>query len=467
MPPAVSVPVAASAPPAASADTGYAQRMAPVVFPADFLWGAATAAHQVEGDNVTSDWWAWERRPDTPCREPSGIACDHYRRYADDIALLASTGLNTYRFSVEWARIEPSDGTFDPAAIDHYRRVVETVRAHGLVPMVTLHHFTLPAWLADRGGWRAPETPARFERYVRRVVAEIGSGVDWFCTINEPGVVAFGGYLGALGFPPGTRDVASWKEAIRGLVEGHRRAREAVRELRPTARAGATHSMQEWEADPGGRPVMEYLRRMNEDVFLEACADDDFIGVQTYTRVRVRLPAVLGPLARLALAIPATESTLVPLTVRRETRQASVQAAGSPRGRGSAGVAAALGQDGERLTQMGYEFRPQAIAATVRRAAALHPGKPIVVTEHGIATADDRERVAFIRQGLAALHAAMADGVPLRGYVHWSLLDNFEWARGYEMTFGLVAVDRATQARTVRPSAYLLGQIARTGRLEP
>ncbi len=212
---------------------------------------------------------------------------------------------------------------------------------------------------------------------------------------------------------------------------------------------------------------MEYLRRMNEDVFLEACADDDFIGVQTYTRVRVRLPAVLGPLARLALAIPATESTLVPLTVRRETRQASAQAAGSPRGRGSAGVAAALGQDGERLTQMGYEFRPQAIAATVRRAAALHPGKPIVVTEHGIATADDRERVAFIRQGLAALHAAMADGVPLRGYVHWSLLDNFEWARGYEMTFGLVAVDRATQARTVRPSAYLLGQIARTGRLEP
>ncbi len=446
--------------------------MPPLVFPPDFLWGAATAAHQVEGDNVHSDWWAWERRPDTPCPEPSGIACDHYRRFADDIALLAGTGLNTYRFSVEWARIEPAEGTFDEAAIDHYRRVVETVRAQGLEPMVTLHHFTLPAWLADRGGWRAPEAPARFERYVRRVVAAIGGAVEWFCTVNEPGVVAFGGYLGALGFPPGTRDVAAWKGAIRGLVEGHRRARAAVRELHPTARVGATHSMQEWEADPGGRPVMEYLRRMNEDVFLEACTDDDFIGVQTYTRVRVGLPTLVGPLARLALAVPPLESALVPLTVRRETRRASEQApAGAsepaPRDRGSGGVAGALGRDGERLTQMGYEFRPQAVAATVRRAAALHPGRPIVVTEHGVATGDDAERVEFIQQGLAALHAAMADGVPLRGYIHWSLLDNFEWARGYEMTFGLVAVDRATQARTVRPSAHLLGRIARSGRLEP
>ena len=195
--------------------------MSDLVFPEGFLWGAATAAHQVEGDNANSDWWAWERRPGTPCREPSGTACDHYRRFPEDIALLADLGLNTYRFSVEWARVEPSDGTFDPAAIDHYRRVVEVARSHGLIPMVTLNHFTLPAWLADRGGWLAADAPRLFERYCRRVVGALGDAVDWYCTVNEPGVVAFGGYLGALGFPrgPGTwarggRRSAGWSRRI-------------------------------------------------------------------------------------------------------------------------------------------------------------------------------------------------------------------------------------------------------------
>ena len=419
------------------------------MFPDGFLWGAATAAHQVEGDNINSDWWAWERRPGTPCREPSGAACDHYRRFPEDIALLADLGLNTYRFSVEWARIEPSDGVFNPAELDHYRRVVETVRSHGLIPMTTLNHFTLPAWLAGRGGWRTPEAPSLFERYCRRVVGALGDSVDWYCTVNEPGVVAFGGYLGALGFPPGTRDVGSWRQAIGGLVEAHRRARSAVKDLRPAARVGATHSMQEWEASAGGRPVIEYLRRMNEDAFLEACAEDDFIGVQTYTRVRVNAPAIVAPLVRTALAMPRIEAVAVPWIVGRETRRAP----------------AAVGGDGTRATQMGYEFRPEAIAWTVGRVARMYPGKDIVVTEHGVATADDTERVEFIARGLASLHRLLEEGVPLRGYVHWSLLDNFEWARGYEMTFGLVGVDRATQQRTVRPSARMLGRVAATGRL--
>ncbi|MGC8633829.1 MAG: glycoside hydrolase family 1 protein [Candidatus Limnocylindrales bacterium] len=420
-----------------------------LVFPAGFLWGAATAAHQVEGNNTHSDWWAWELRPGSPCREPSGIACDHYHRYPADVALLADLGLNTYRFSVEWARVEPGEDAFAEAEIDHYRRMTETVRQHGLTPMVTLNHFTLPAWLAERGGWCAPEAPARFERYCRRVTAALGDTVDWYCTINEPGVVAFGGYLGAFGFPPGTTDVATWKRAIHGLVEGHRRARAAVKEVRPAARVGATHSMQAWEWNAGGRPALEYLRRMNEDVFLEACAEDDFIGVQTYTVARLEAPAILGPLTRLALAIPRAETVLVPWLVRREMRRAPAAVAGN----------------GARLTQMGYEFRPEAVAVTVRRAAALYPGKAIVVTEHGVATADDADRVEYIERGLAALHATVAEGIPLRGYIHWSLLDNFEWTSGYRMTFGLIGVERATQQRIVRPSARLLGQVARTGRL--
>lgn len=423
-----------------------------LVFPDGFLWGTATAAHQVEGGNSNADWWDWELRPGTPCEEPSAGACDHYRRYPEDVAILAGLGLNAYRFSAEWARIEPSDGVFDPAELEHYRHVADTVRASGMATMVTLNHFTLPRWVAARGGWLAPETPALFARYCRRVAQALGDGVGWYCTINEPGVVAFGGYLGALGFPPGRRGLAPWERAIAGLVEGHRSARAAVKEVRPAARVGATHSMQEWVADAGGRPVMEYIRRMNEDVFLEACADDDFVGVQTYTRVQVNLPRLLAPLLRTAIASHAARRAAVPLLVGRRTRQ---QVGGS-RGAGSA-----------RSTDMGYEYRPEAVAATIRRVASLLPDRAIVVTEHGVATHDDAERVEFIHRGLRAIHPLIEAGLPIRGYFHWSALDNFEWAFGYRMRFGLIAVDRATQERTIKPSARVLGAIARSNRLGP
>ncbi len=421
--------------------------MADLRFPDGFLWGAATAAHQVEGDNRHSDWWAWERRPGTPCREPSGDACDHYRRYPDDLGILAGLGLNAYRFSVEWARIEPVEGVTDREALAHYRAMVDATRERGLTPMVTLNHFTLPRWVADRGGWRDAETPARFERYCRLVVDALGPGVDWYCTINEPGVVAFGGYLGALGFPPGARDVGSWKRAIRGLVEAHRRAVGVVHGLRPGARVGATHSLQEWDVRDGGRALADYLRRMNEDVFLEACTADDFVGVQTYSRVRLSGPGFAGPLVRAAVSLPLVEAAFVPIATRVGQRM----------------VDAAVARRGERTTQMGYEYRPEAVAATIRRVADLLPGKDIVVTEHGVATSNDADRVEFILRGLTAIHGLMDAGLPIRGYIHWSLLDNFEWALGYAMTFGLVGVDRVTQERTIRPSARLLGQIARTG----
>lgn len=420
--------------------------MPDLVFPPDFLWGTATAAHQVEGGNDQSDWWDWELRPGTPCREPSGQACDHYQRYPDDVALLAGLGFNIYRFSVEWARIEPADGLFDEAQLQHYRQVAETVRRAGMAPMVTLHHFTLPRWVDRRGGWASRDVPALFERYCRRVVAALGETVDWYCTINEPGVVAFGGYLGALGFPPGKRDVGTWKLAIDGLIKGHRRALGVVRETRPGARVGATHSMQEWEANDGGRSVMGYIRRLNEDVFLAACTDDDFVGVQTYTRVRITLPGFVGPVVRLATALSPVERALVPWLV---SRKEDVARPG----------------DTTRRTQMGYEFRPEAAAATTRRAASLLPGKDLVVTEHGVATDDDAERIEFIERGLTALHGLLDEGLPLRGYVHWSAFDNFEWVQGYAMRFGLIGVDRTTQVRTVKPSARRLGEIARTGRL--
>jgi beta-glucosidase len=419
-------------------------------FPADFLWGTATAAHQVEGDNTNSDWWEWEHRPDSPCPEPSGRACEHYTRYPDDIALLADLGFNTYRFSVEWARIEPAEGEFDAAQLAHYRTMTETVRAAGLTPMVTLHHFTLPQWVAARGGWTSSDVPQLFARYCERVVDEIGDLVDWWCTLNEPGNVAVGGYLGAFGWPPGTKDMGSYDAAVAGLLRGHGLALDALKSRRPEARVGMTHGMQEWESNAAGRAPMRRARRMFEDVFLEAADEDDFIGVQTYTRVPVELPGLLGPGAWVVANVGPVRSRVLPAVLRQSVRGA---------------MRAGGGDDGLRRTQMGYEFRPGAVAATLRRAAAMHPGKDLVVTEHGIATADDTERVEFVEQGLAAVARVIADGLPVRGYLYWSLLDNFEWAYGYGPTFGLIGVDRTTMERTVRPSARRLGEIARTGKL--
>jgi beta-glucosidase len=315
--------------------------------------------------------------------------------------------------------------------------------------MVTLSHFTLPLWVARRGGWLSAETPRLFARYCRPVVEALADSVDWYCTINEPGVAAFGGYLGALGFPPGTHSVGNWKRSTRWLIEGHRLALEAVKSVRPNANVGLTVAMQEWESNSGGRPAMEYARHMSEDVFLEAARDDDFVGVQTYTRTRTDLARWLGALVGPALSIGPLERLLVGRLVNR-------QVGGNP---------ALDSREGIRRTQMGYEYRPEAVAATVRRAAALLPGKPIVVTEHGVATADDAERVEFIGEGLRALHAAIGDGVPLRGYIHWSGWDNFEWTFGYSMQFGLIGVNRTTQERTVKPSARFLGDVARTNRL--
>ena len=308
--------------------------MTDLVFPPSFLWGTATAAHQVEGGNANSDWWDWEQRPDTPCVDRSGVACDHYRRYPEDVATLAGLGLNTYRYSVEWARIEPEDGAIAQNELDRYRRMTDVVREAGLAPMVTLHHFTLPRWVARRGGWTDLRTPALFARYCETMVRALGDRVDWYCTINEPGVVAFGGYLGALGFPPGTHDAGSWERAIAGLVAGHRLALAAVKAVRPSAKVGATHSMQEWVADEGGRPMMEYLRRLNEDVFLEASDQDDFVGIQTYTRVPVRLGAATTALLRLALRSRRVMRLAAPPAIRRAAKDpagAQLPASAGPR----------------------------------------------------------------------------------------------------------------------------------------
>jgi beta-glucosidase len=222
----------------------------------------------------------------------------------------------------------------------------------------------------------------------------------------------------------------------------------AVHDVRPGAKAGLAIFSLDRITNAGGKPAMDLKCRVEEEVFLEGAADDDFIGVQTYTRHYLYMRRLAAPLTRMALALRPLDRLIVPRILALKTAAPGT-----------------LALPGARLTQMGWEYRPDALASVVRRIARFYPGKDLVVTEHGVATLDDRERVEFIVHGLAALHGAMAEGLRVRGYIHWSLLDNFEWAAGYRPKFGLIGVDRATQERTVRPSARLLGEIARTGRL--
>ncbi len=426
-------------------------------FEKDFLIGAATAAHQVEGNNVHSDYWAMEQMKTTAFAEPSLDAVDHYNRYEEDIKLLVSAGLNAYRFSIEWARIEPEEGKFDATEVEHYRNVIRACRENGVTPMVTLHHFTSPKWLICKGGWEAETVVADFAKYVRHVMENLGSELELVCTINEANMglqmkaiterymrqmkammakmqagtadesqVQVGMNLqkmmqgqemaakenaAVFGTPqPQTFVSARTPEGDILVMKAHQAAMEVIREVAPHVKVGLTLSLHDIQAVPGGeeRAVAEWAEEFTH--YLPYIQGDDFLGVQNYTRSLI----------------------------------------------GADGIQP--NPEGAELTQMGYEFYPQALENVLRRVAKDWHGS-IYVTENGITTADDGRRVAFIETATDGVAKCISDGLHIKGYFYWSLLDNFEWQKGYAMTFGLIAVDRSTQKRIAKDSLRLLGQV--------
>jgi beta-glucosidase len=385
-------------------------------FPEDFLWGAATAAHQVEGGNVNNDSWVKEHDPNSGYAESSGDACDSLHRWPEDIELIAGMGLGAYRFSLEWSRIEPAEGEFSIAAMDHYRRICAACRERDIVPVVTFHHFTTPTWLAERGGWEAADAPETFSRFVTRAGAHLGDLIGWACTINELNLIGVRAYdLGASS--PGFEDNFVRHMAINeAMVRAHRLGVDALRSGPGDFPVGLTLSMDEMVADPGGESVLEGAREILEDSFFRATGGDDFIGVQCYSRVH------FGP---------------------------EGQAPNDP---------------GVPTTQMGYEYWPQGVEHCARRAAAM-TGIPVLLTESGIATDDDAERITYLAEVLRGVRRALDDGVEIRGYFVWSLLDNFEWSHGFGPKFGLHSVDRETFARHPKPSASWFGAVARANSL--
>ena len=381
-------------------------------FPSDFVWGVATAAHQIEGGNFNNDWWDFEHLAGSGCAESSGDACDSWHRWEEDLDLVAGLGLGAYRFSLEWSRIEPADGEFSVAALDHYKRICSGCLERGLLPVVTFHHFTTPRWLAQRGGWESPSAPERLAEFAARSVESLGDVIGWACTINEPNVVASMGYSQGE-YPPGVHDALDRHLAVNeAMVRAHRLTVEALRSGPGSFPVGMTVSMDEMVASPGGEKVRDMAEEILENTFLRATGGDDFVGVQTYTRMHFG-PDGLAP-----------DDPSVP------------------------------------KSQMGYEAWPDSVAYTVRRAAAV-TGIPVVVTENGLASEDDAERVAFLSSALSGLQECVDDGIDVRGYFVWSLLDNFEWAQGYRPKLGLFSVDRTTFERRPKPSASWFAEVAR------
>ncbi|UAK26651.1 family 1 glycosylhydrolase [Sphingomonas nostoxanthinifaciens] len=390
--------------------------------PKGFLWGCATAAYQVEGNNLNSDNWLLETLPGTPFREKSGDACDHYHRFEQDIALFAQLGFNSYRFSIEWARVEPLPGLFSTAELDHYRAVLLACRKHGLKTVVTLHHFTSPLWFACQGGFQSEAAIVLFARYAERTIRHCGDLIDHLCTFNEANL-SFSGFVPAQPLMQAAAaatnaphfssflfdDVAISKPIVRAC---HRAARRAAKGIWPDLPVGLTLAMADIQSVPPDGPYGASKRAEMYDVWLDEARADDFVGVQTYTRELYGAQGRVEP------------------------------AAGTVR------------------TQIGQEYYPQALEGTVRYAAG-RARVPVIVTENGIGIEDDKIRIAYIEAALAGLRRAMADGCDVRGYMHWSAMDNFEWLFGYAPKFGLIAVDRATQIRQPKPSAYMLGKIAR------
>ena len=423
-----------------------------MIFSKEFYIGAATAAHQVEGNNIHSDYWALEHMKTTSFAEPSLDAVDHYNRYEEDIRLMADAGLNAYRFSIEWARIEPQEGMFDEKELEHYRAVIRCCKEHGIEPIVTLHHFTSPKWLISKGGWEAETTPAYFARYTKYVMERLGSELKYVCTLNEAnmgiqvamiaqrymqqmmakmaatktdGTVQVGLNLekmmaaraqegmqenmAVFGVPKAETFVSPRTAQGDMLVmEAHKAARAAIREVAPHVKVGLTLSLHDIQAVPGGEDhaAKEWADEFTH--YLPAIRDDDFLGVQNYSR------ALIGPDGQL----PAPE--------------------------------------GAELTQMDYEFYPEGLEHVIRTVHQDFPGE-LMVTENGIATADDTRRFAYIGTALEGVRKCIDDGIPVSGYCYWSLLDNFEWQKGFSMTFGLIAVDRKTQIRYPKGSLSVLG----------
>ncbi len=416
-----------------------------LVFPEGFLWGTATSSHQVEGANHLNDWWEFEHQSGRiHDGSVSGDACRHFELYRSDLELIQSLHQNSHRFSLEWSRIEPEEGRYDSAAIDHYRSVLETMRSLGIEPMLTIHHFTNPLWLARKGGWESPGVVGHFERLVRLIASEYGDLVRYWVTINEPMVYAVMGYL-LLHWPPAKSSISLAFRCAANFARAHVSAYRVLHERaqRPPM-VGIAHNMRIFDPASSGSWLDQKAARLQDYVFNE-------VFLNCLHEGKLKLP--------LGTEVLGSKETLDFIGLNYYSRDLVSFDLGQPStlfGRN------APSPDAE-LSLFGWEVYPEGIYRLCKRLSSY--GRPIFITENGLPDEDDSQRSRFLLDHLTWLHRAISEGIDVRGYYHWSFIDNFEWAEGYATPFGLVAFDPVTYERTVKESGRLYAEICRSGRI--
>lgn len=380
--------------------------------PKDFLLGAATSAHQVEGENINNDWWYWEQKGKLP---ESGVACDHYHKYQEDFALAKSVGLNAQRIGIEWARVEPEPGIMDRGEINHYRNVLKELRKQGFAIMVTLHHFTLPRWASEEGGFLSNRVRIAFADFAGMMVAEFDDLVDWWITINEPEVYTAMGY-GKGVWPPFKKGLWFMYRVQRALVKAHKLAFSKIKNQNPKAQVGIAKNNAAYYPARMGNPFDQLLvwcvKAIRNHTFLKAIVKyQDFIGLNFYFTHWLSFP--FGGF--------------------------DIKTTRKPH------------------SDMGWFIYPQGLKDVLLELKQYNC--PIYVTENGLADTADNYRGDYLRDHLGAVFAAKELGADVRGYFYWSLLDNYEWHEGFGPRFGLIAVDYPTQTRTLRESAKIFKEL--------
>jgi beta-glucosidase len=399
-------------------------------FPEGFLWGTATASHQIEGDNFYNDWWEFEKQGKVKNGQVSGKACDSWNRYEEDFDLIEKLNNNAYRFSIEWSRIEPEEGRFDESALERYRSMLISLRRRNIEPFVTLHHFTNPLWMAKRGGWLNPDIIDYYLRYVKKIVSEFKDLVNYWMTINEPNAYAFMAYLYGQ-FPPQGKSLIKMLRVLNNMAKAHAKAYEVIHQISPDAKVSIAYNV-------------IYFEPKNPNSFIDRKFAN--FGDRIYNRVFIET-LLTGKFSSpfIKEEIPYAKNTLDYLGINYYTRILMGLKMGSPEG---------------ETSDFGWEIYPEGIYKVVKRFYGLTK-KPIYITENGISDAKDEKRPKYLISHLIQLHRAIEEGVDVRGYFHWSLMDNFEWAEGFLQRFGLFETDFNTFERKWRESARIYSEIAK------
>lgn len=416
-----------------------------LTFPKNFLWGTATSSHQMEGGNTNNNWYAWELGGNCHPGHTASQACDWWGgRWREDFDRAAEAGQNAHRFSIEWSRIAPSEGRWDESALDRYRDMARGLRARGMEPMVTLHHFTDPLWLYEQGGWETDRT-AVFAAYVEKVVVALKEHVNLWVTFNEPNVYTVLGYL--MGdFPPGKNSVPAAGRVMTNLVRAHAAAYHAIHRIQPSAMVGMAHQYRGLLPARNWFPPDRAIARFQSNSFNEAFP-------QAATTGRLRLP--IG-----RVHVPAAKGTQDFMGLNYYTEELVRFA---PFALGDFFAKRSFREDAV-LSPTGFiAMEPDGFLRALRWARGFK--LPIYVTENGVEDADDGLRPQYLVEHIRRLWRAVNHNWDVRGYFHWSLVDNFEWERGWTQRFGLWARDEVSQARHKRPSADLYAEICRENAL--